>query len=57
MRDVMRFSELVKRKIGHYMGLTSFKIFAALIIIELVYSAAKDFSSGYLRGAMSVVGS
>jgi len=57
MRDVVRLSEFVKRKVGHYMSLTSFKIFATLIIIELVYFAAKDFSTGYLRGAMSVMGS
>lgn len=57
MRDVERLSEFVKHKADHYMSLTPFKIFAALIIIELVYSAAKDFSAGYLRGAMSVMGS
>ena len=57
MRDLVRLSESVKRKVDSYMGLTSFKIFAALIIIELVYSAAKDFGDGYLRGVMSVMGS
>jgi pimeloyl-CoA synthetase len=55
MREVVRLSEVVKRKVEHYMSLTSFKIFAALIIIELVYSAGKDFTAGYIHGAMSVM--
>ena len=57
MREVMRLSGFLKRKVDHYMGLTSLKIFAALILIEFVYSAAKDFGNGYLRGAMIVMGS
>lgn len=57
MRNFMQLrSESVKRKVNHYAGLTSFKIFAALIVIELVYSAGKDFISGYIHGAMSVIG-
>lgn len=55
MRSLMQLSESVKRKANHYAGLTSFKIFAALIIIELVYSAGKDFVNGYIHGAMSVI--
>lgn len=57
MRDMrMQLSESVKRKINHYAGFTSFKISAALIVIELVYSVGKDFISGYIHGAMSVIG-
>ena len=56
MRTFVQLSESVKRKAKNYAGLTSFKIFAALIIIELVYSVGKDFVSGYIHGAMSVIG-
>lgn len=56
MRTIVQLSGAMKRKVNHYAGLTSFKIFAALIIIELVYSAGRDFISGYIHGAMSVIG-
>ena len=36
--------------------LLSFRVFLTLAIMELVYSAAKDFSLGYQQGVMSVAG-
>jgi hypothetical protein len=56
MRTFVQLSESVKRKVNHCAGLTPFKVFTALIVIELVYSVGKDFISGYIHGAMSVIG-
>lgn len=56
MRTLVQLSESVNSKVNHYADLASFRILASLIVIELVYSAGKDFISGYISGAMSVVG-
>ena len=56
MRTLVQLSECVKRKVNDYAGLTLFKILSALIVVELVYSAGKDFISGYIHGAMGVIG-
>ena len=37
-------------------GLLSFKIFLALVAIEFIYSAAKDFWIGFRYGIYSIVG-
>lgn len=57
MAETKGFYRSFEGKLMEVSALSSFKIFTALVAIDLVYSAAKDFSFGHLQGVMSVVGS
>lgn len=56
MAKINGFYKSLNDKAMEASEILSFKIFMALIAIEQIYSAAKDFSLGFRNGVMNVVG-